>query len=184
MFYARGSTLHSTIEFLAHTLSADGLEAVLSRLPADDRALLKAVSVTDDVPYRVALALWRSADIALAEVDPRWAERAGDEAIRVRGMQLYAGLIQKPTPDDFLDQHISLFQRYYRPGDIKVTARTSGRATVRLIGFEAGDTLFCRRLTGGWLAGIEIAGARNPMVTHARCVLEGDLFCEWDVRWK
>ena len=184
MFYARGSTLHSTIEYLAHSLSAGALEEVLSRLTVDDRALLTAASVTDDVPYRVALALWRSADIALAEVDPYWAERAGAEAIRVRGMQLYAGLIQKPTPDEFLDQHISLFQRYYRPGDIKVTARTPGRATVRLIGFEAGDQLFCRRLTGGWLAGIEIAGARDPMVTHARCVLEGDLFCEWDVRWK
>ena len=184
MFYARGSTLRSTMEYLAHCLSADALERVLSRLPTEDRALLEAVAVTDDVPYRVALSLWRSADVALAEIDPYWAERAGAEAIRVRGMQLYAGLIQKPTPDDFLDQHISLFQRYYRPGDIKVTARMVGRATVRLIGFEAGDQLFCRRLTGGWLAGIEIAGAREPMVTHARCVLEGDLFCEWDVRWK
>lgn len=184
MFYARGSTLRSTMDYLAHSLSAAAFEGVLSRLPTDDRALLEAAAVTDDVPYRVALSLWRSADLALAKVDPHWAERAGAEAIRVRGMQLYAGLIQKPTPDDFLDQHISLFQRYYRPGDIKVTARMAGRATVRLIGFEAGDQLFCRRLTGGWLAGIEIAGAREPMVTHARCVLEGDLFCEWDVRWK
>ena len=184
MFYARGSTLRSTMEFLAHSLSADALEGVLSRLPTEDRALLEAAAVTDDVPYRVALSLWRSADLALAAVDPYWAERAGAEAIRVRGMQLYAGLIQKPTPDEFLDQHISLFQRYYRPGVIKVTARMAGRATVRLIGFEAGDQLFCRRLTGGWLAGIEIAGALEPIVTHARCVLEGDLFCEWDVRWK
>ncbi|MEO8623511.1 MAG: hypothetical protein ABI625_20710 [bacterium] len=184
MFYARGSTLHSTMEYLAHALPADVLEVVLSRLSSAERSLVETASVTDDVPYQVALSLWRSADKELAQVDPLWAERAGAEAIRVRGMQLYAGLIQKPTPDEFLDQHISLFQRYYRPGDIKVTDRTTGRATVRLIGFEAGDRLFCRRLTGGWIAGIEIAGAREPLVTHARCVLEGDLFCEWDVRWK
>ena len=184
MFYARGSTLHSTREYLAHALSAEALDAVLSRLSPDERAWIETASMTDDVPYHVALHLWQSADLELAGTNPYWAERAGAEAIRVRGMQLYAGLIQKPTPDDFLDQHISLFQRYYRPGDIKVTARTVGRATVRLIGFEAGDRLFCRRLTGGWLAGIEIAGAREPQVTHARCVLEGDLFCEWEVRWK
>lgn len=184
MFYARGSTLHSTMEYLARVLSPAKCELVLSRLSADDRALLDGCSVTDDVPYRVALSLWRSADKELADVDPFWAEHAGAEAIRLRGMQLYAGLIQKPTPDDFLTQNISLFQRYYRPGDIKVTERTSGRATVRMTGFEAGDRLFCRRLTGGWIAGIEIAGGHEPIVKHARCVLDGDLFCEWEVRWK
>ena len=184
MFYARGSTLHSTMEYLARVLSPAACDAVLSRLSTEERALLHAASVTDDVPYRVALSLWRSADKELGAVDPRWAENAGAEAIRVRGMQLYAGLIRKPTPDDFLTQHISLFQRYYRPGDIKVTERSPGRATVRMTGFEAGDRLFCRRLTGGWIAGIEIAGGREPVVTHARCVLDGDLFCEWEVRWK
>jgi hypothetical protein len=184
MFYTRGSTLHSTIEYLERVLSPSACEAVLARLAPEERELLSRVAVTDDVPYHVALSLWRSADLALSSLDPQWAERAGAEAIRVRGMQLYSGLLQKPTPLEFLTQHISLFQRYYRPGDMKVTERTTGRATARLIGFEPGDRLFCRRLTGGWLAAIEIAGAREPMVTHARCVLEGDLFCEWEVRWR
>ena len=34
------------------------------------------------------------------------------------------------------------------------------------------------------IAVTEIAGGHDAHVTHARCVLEGDLFCEWDVRWK
>jgi hypothetical protein len=184
MFYTRGSTLQSTIEYLGRVLSPRRCEQVLARLGAEDRALMDQAAVTDDVPYRVALSLWRSADEALREQDPQWAEQAGAEAIRVRGMQLYGGLLQKPTPLEFLTQHISLFQRYYRPGDMKITERTNGRATARLVGFEPGDRLFCRRLTGGWLAAIEIAGARAAQVTHARCVLEGDLFCEWEVRWR
>jgi hypothetical protein len=184
MLYTRGSTLRSTLEFLEHALPAAAREAVLARLSASDRALVETVAVTDDVPYQVALNLWRSADIALAPIDPHWAEHAGAEAIRVRGMQLYSGLLLKPTPEEFLAQHISLFQRYYRPGDMKVAERAPGRATARLIGFEPGDTLFCRRLSGGWLAAITIAGGREPMVHHARCVMEGDLFCEWEVRWK
>lgn len=184
MYYTRGSTLHSTIEYLEHVLSPSACATVLSRLAPEERAWLDRASLTDDVPYPVALGLWRSADIELHGVDPQWAEHAGAESIRVRGMQLYSGLLKKPTPLEFLAQHISLFQRYYRPGDMIITERGSGRATSRMVGFEAGDRLFCRRLTGGWLAAMQIAGGREPSVNHARCVLEGDLFCEWEMRWK
>lgn len=184
MFYTRGLTLHSTIEYLEHALSPGELGVVLSRLTADERAWLERASLTDDVPYPVALSLWRSADEALRDEDPQWVEHAGAESIRVRGMQFYSGLLKKPTPDEFFAQHISLFQRYYRPGDMIITGRSAGRATARMVGFEAGDRLFCRRLTGGWLAGMQIAGGHDVSVNHARCVLEGDLFCEWEVRWK
>ena len=184
MFYTRGSTLHSTLEYLQHALSASAYDEVLARLTASDRRLLSSAAVTDDVPYSVALNLWRSADIALGPINPQWAEHAGAEAIRVRGLKLYGGLLQKPTPLEFVTGHISLFQRYYRPGDMRVTEKVAGRAITRLEGFEPGDRLFCRRLTGGWRAAIEIAGGHNAQVTHARCVMEGDLFCEWDIRWK
>lgn len=184
VLFTRGSTLRSTLEYLERTLSPGEREAVLSRLSPSARSLVESAGVTDDVSYQVALDLWRSADVALAPKDPQWAEHAGAEAIRLRGMQLYSGLLLKPTPEDFLAQHISLFQRYYRPGDMKVAERAPGRAVARLVGFEPGDPLFCRRLSGGWLAAIEIAGGKDPVVHHARCVMEGDLFCEWEVRWK
>jgi hypothetical protein len=184
MLFTRGSTLRSTLEFLGHALPPAERDAVLGRLSPADRAVIERAAVTDDVPYQVALNLWRSADVALRNADPQWAEHAGAEAIHKLGMQLYSGLLLKPTPEEFLAQHISLFQRYYRPGDMKVTKRATGRATARLIGFEPGDTLFCRRLSGGWLAAITIAGGKQPVVHHARCVMEGDLFCEWEVRWR
>ena len=184
MFYTRGLTLHSTLDYLAHALPPSEYAEVLSRLSAEERAWLERASLTDDVPYSVALSLWRSADAALRLLDPQWVERAGAESIRIRGMQFYSGLLKKPTPVEFFAQHISLFQRYYRPGDMIITEKGAGRATARMVGFEAGDRLFCRRLTGGWLAGMQISGGREPTVSHARCVLEGDLFCEWEVRWK
>ena len=184
MFQTRGSTLRSTMDYLARVLDAAALDAVLGRLPAASRAVVEGAGMTDDVPYAVALELWRSADLTLAPRNPGWAEEAGAEAIRVRGMQLYGGLLQKPTPLEFVTQHISLFQRYYRPGDMKVTEHASNRARARLIGFEPADRLFCRRLPGGWIAAISLAGGREAVVEHARCTLEGDLFCEWEIRWK
>lgn len=184
MLLTRGSTLRSTMEYLERVLDHDALEAVLARLDPASRALAKGAALTDDVPYEAALELWRSADITLSPLNAMWAEEAGAEAIRLRGMQLYKGLLAKPTPLEFVTQHISLFQRYYRPGDVKVIEHAPTRARARLIGFEPGDRLFCRRLTGGWEAAITLAGGRDAMVEHARCTLEGDLFCEWETRWK
>ncbi|MDB4879856.1 MAG: hypothetical protein JWL60_1302 [Gemmatimonadetes bacterium] len=184
MLYTRGSTLRSTLDYLARVADAATYDLILARLSPDSRSVVEQAAMTDDVPYAVALELWRSADAALAPTHPAWVEEAGAEAIRVRGMQLYAGLLQKPTPLEFVTQHISLFQRYYRPGDMKVTEHASARARARLIGFEPGDRLFCRRLTGGWVAAITLAGGRDAVVEHVRCTLEGDLFCEWETRWK
>lgn len=184
MLYTRGSTLRSTMEYLERVLDAAECERVLSRLSAESRTLVERAGLTDDVPYQTALDLWRSADLALAAVNPTWAEEAGAEAIRVRGVQLYGGLLQKPSPFEFVTQHISLFQRYYRPGDVKITEHARNRARARLVGFESGDRLFCRRLTGGWVAAVSLAGGHEAVVEHARCTLEGDPFCEWEIRWK
>jgi len=96
MLFTRGSTLRSTVEFLAHALPAEECERVLARLTPSDRALVEHASVTDDVPYEVALNLWRSADLALAAIDPAWAEHAGAESIRVRGVQLYSVCCSSP----------------------------------------------------------------------------------------
>ena len=181
--FTRGSTVRSTVEFL-RDLAPDGVEAVLSGLRPADRKMVEAVGDTDELPYRIALALWHGADALLGAHDPRWIDRSGSWAIEQAGMRLYGGLIRKPSPLEFLTQHISLFHLYYRPGDMVVVEQSAGRAVMRLVGFEPGDTLFCRRLSGGWTAALRIAGGKDVRAVHNRCSLEGDLFCEWELRWK
>lgn len=180
----RGSTVRSTIDFLQSQLPPAGVEEILKRLSPADRKTIRSVGDTDEIPYRVALALWRSIDETLGRDDPEWIDRSGSWAIERAGMQRYSGLIRKPTPIDFLTQHISLFHLYYRPGDMVVVDEGAGRAVMRLVGFEPGDTLFCRRLNGGWLASLRIAGGREVTSIHNRCSLEGDPFCEWELRWR
>jgi hypothetical protein len=47
-------------------------------------------------------------------------------------------------------------------------------ATLRRVGFDPVDTLFCRRQTGGLLPSVEIASGRDAAVRHVRCSAEGD----------
>ncbi|HYJ80956.1 MAG TPA: hypothetical protein VEW03_15190 [Longimicrobiaceae bacterium] len=180
---AKGSTLRSTLRFVEAELGAEAVDAVLAALPADERARVEAASPTDEVPMELLRALWDAVEQVVGERDPRWPERSGAFSIQSSGVELYRGILLKKNPLEFISQPVSLFQLYYRPGNMEVVDEEPGRAVLRLVGFP-GDPVFCRRQTGGLLRAVELAGGATPSVRHVRCSVEGDAFCEWELRWE
>jgi hypothetical protein len=182
--FAKGSTLRSTLAFVqAHEGGADTVERVLARLSADDRAWVEGAAATDEIPMELLRALWNAVDAEVAPADAHWAERSGAFSIESSGVQLYRGILLKKSPIEFLTQRVSLFRLYYQPGDMEVVQEEPGRAILRLVGFDPGTTIFCRRQTGGLLRAIELAGGSKASVRHVRCTVQGDAFDEWDLRW-
>ncbi len=180
---ARGSTFLATLEFLRQEGGAALQRRVLRALSPGDRKAIGGLAPTAEAPFALLLRLWRAADVALGGEDPSWMERAGAFSIAVSGQRLYRGILQKESPLQFLTQSVSLFRLFYHPGDMEVVQHTSRRAVLRLVGFPATDPLFCRRQTGGLTTALSIAGGAEPSVSHVRCELEGDAFCEWELRW-
>jgi len=183
---ARGSAVMATLEFLTAEKGESVLGRVLGNLSKDDRARITAVTATDEVPLSLPSKLWRAVDDELRATDPGWAERAGAFSIELRGVQSYGGILKKTTPAEFLTQQVSLFNLYYYGGDMRVVEEQHNRATLRLAGMSTDerDQLFCRRQTGGLERALSIAGGKSARVRHVRCAVEGDAFCEWDVRWE
>lgn len=183
---ARGSTVMATLEFLSAEIGTAAAQRVLAVLSSDDRTQIAAVVATDEVPLALPSRLWRAVQAEIGERDPGWVERAGAFSIELRGVQSYGGILRKTTPAEFLTQQVSLFRLYYRGGDMVVVEQHNNRATLRLIGLESGerDQLFCRRQTGGLERALTISGGKGARVRHVRCAVEGDAFCEWDVRWE
>ena len=181
--YAKGSTIRTTLDFL-HAEGGPPLVArVLENLPPATRDALGHVEPTAEIPYATLQTLWQAADAALG-ADPTWPERSGAFSIESLGVQMYRGILLKRSPGEFLTQSVSLFQLYYRPGDMTVVHEEPGHAVLRLVGFDASTSVFCRRQTGGLRCAITLAGGAEPSTRHVRCVLEGDAFCEWELRWK
>lgn len=183
---ARGSTILATLEFLSSEKSPAVVSKVLERLSEDDRAAIESLSPTDEVPLSLPSRLWHAVDAEIGATDPDWVERAGAFSISLRGVQSYGGIIKKTTPKEFLTQQVSLFNLYYHGGDMAVVEEAGNRATLRLSGLntDGRDQLFCRRQTGGLEKALSIAGGKSARVRHVRCAIEGDAFCEWDVRWE
>jgi hypothetical protein len=181
--HAKGSTLRSTLRFVEAEFDAATAREVLSRLGEAERARVEAAAPTDEVPIELLRALWDAVEEVVGERDPRWPERSGAFSIQSGGVEMYRGILLKKEPLEFLTQPVSLFQLYYRPGNMEVVEEEAGRAVLRLVGFP-GDPVFCRRQTGGLLRAIELAGGVRPSVRHVRCSVEGDAFCEWELRWE
>lgn len=180
---ARGSALRSTLAYIAERSGPGAVEDVLGRLRPDERRAVAAVTPTDEVPMELMRSLWRATDAVLGPADPAWQERSGAFSIEGAGVQLYGGILLKQSPMEFLTQRVSLFRLFYQPGNMEVVEAEDGRAVLRLVGFDPGDTTFCRRQTGGLLRSVELAGGASPSVRHVRCSVEGDAFCEWELRW-
>lgn len=180
---AKSSTLRSTLRYVEAEYGDAAAAGVLDRLGAGDRARIEAAGAIDEVPIELLRALWDAVDATIGRRDPGWPEKSGAFSIQGLGVQLYGGILRKRDPLEFLSQPVSLFRLYYQPGNMEVVEAEPGRAVLRLVGFP-GDPVFCRRQTGGLLRAVELAGGVHPSVRHVRCAVEGDAFCEWELRWE
>jgi hypothetical protein len=181
---ARGSTLRSTLAFVQRIAGDETVARIRGRLAADDRARIDAAAPTDEIPLTLLHALWRAVEAEIGAEHPDWPEKSGAFAIEGTGQQLYGGILRKKSPMEFLTQRVSLFRLYYHPGNMEVVEAEQGRAVLRLVGLDPGERTFCRRQTGGLLRSVEFAGGTSATVRHVRCSLDGDAFCEWELRWE
>lgn len=184
---AKGSTVQSTLAFVAATFGEMVATEALALLDDQDRAAVMRLGSTDELPYALVVRVWETADRVVRQRVPdaaTWAEDAGAASIGSYGVQLYGGILRKPSPLEFLTQSISLFRLYYQPGDMQVVESGPGRVVLRLVGFDPITTLFCRRQVGGLRQAITLAGGGDAYVRHVRCAIEGDAFCEWELQWQ
>ena len=181
--YCKGSVVRSTLAFVRAERGEQATTQMLEALPPETRRRLTAAEPTEEIPFALVRALWEAADALLGASEAKWSERAGAFSIESAGVQFYGGILKKSNPTEFLTQSVSLFRLYYRPGDMEVVYEAPGTAVLRLVGFDAQTTLFCRRQTGGLSCALTIAGGVKPRVRHVRCAVEGDAFCEWELDW-
>jgi hypothetical protein len=180
---AKASVLHGTLAYLQQAGGEALVTAVLGDLEPQLAGRLAGLGAQGEVALPDLFALWEAADGRLRGDHPDWMERAGEFAIDRAGRHDYSGIVGKPSPEEFLNQRISLFQLFYRAGRMEIVRNEEGRAVLRLVDFGPSTPLFCARQTGGLRRTLELAQGGAPGVRHVRCEHEGDAFCEWELIW-
>ena len=73
----RASTLRSTMEYVEREVDSRARAAILARLPAAELAIVEGAPEQEEVPYEIALHLWRAINATLAPRDAQWMEHMG-----------------------------------------------------------------------------------------------------------
>ncbi|MEO8359095.1 MAG: hypothetical protein ABI672_03615 [Vicinamibacteria bacterium] len=95
---------------------------------------------------------------------------------------VYAALLARPTPFDFLKAVERAWGQFSDTGSATVEMVSDGKAKVRIEGLTISPVL-CDRQTGYLTRSLSLAGAKELKVKKGLCVQKGDKACEWTVSW-
>jgi hypothetical protein len=78
----------------------------------------------------------------------------------------------------------TLLSSMYDTGEMKVTERALGRATLDYSGFALPTREVCDTFTGYNLERMVLLGFDHPTVRHVSCRANGESTCSWLLEWK
>ena len=181
----KGGVIKSRLEFVRARAGEAGLEAVLARLPREDREVLRGwILPITWYPLDLNLRL----DDAIAMVlSPGDRDRVFLEMGRASADSNLGGpqrpYVREGDPHFLLRAAPQIFSAYYRVG-----RRTYGRtgetsAVLRTYDAENVTRTDCLTVVGWHQRAIELCGGKAVRVAETRCRTRGDPHCEYRCEW-
>jgi uncharacterized protein (TIGR02265 family) len=178
----KGVVLKSRLGFVRDNKGPAGIESVLARLPAEDRAAIENLLPSSWYPFEINERL----DQAIAQEMGR-----GEETFTILGERSatdnlaasHRAFVDARDPHGLLQHAASIHQAYYDTG-YRTYERTGERSAV-LVTHECASFSRPECLTNvGWhRKAIEICGGRNARVADAQCRARGDAVCTYVCEW-
>ena len=181
----RGVLLRSTVNYIGGHLSPEALKQWMNGLLPEDRRIIDQSPATQEWVPAETLA-------RLMESYVRRAQAGAESEYIAMGRascddSLSAILPPGPFPNGpeyIVRRAVSLWRHFYDQGECEVHLEGPGEAVFRVRGIELARPALCQRVSGWMQRALELAGAREPKVTHACCSFDTHRFEEWRAVWK
>jgi hypothetical protein len=180
----RGNVLKSRLAFVRQRFGPEGVEAVLQRLPREDRTVLEGtIDVGEWYPFKTGERL----DDAIAEVLGKNNSRIFEDMGATSAVQSLSGIqrfyLDPGNPQGFMLRAPLIYQVYYDKGwrEYRPTGPNSGvMTTYEAETFSAAD---CQTVIGWHKKALEMCGAKNVQMVEEVCRARGGEFCRYLVSW-
>jgi uncharacterized protein (TIGR02265 family) len=181
----KGGVLLSRLQFLRKRFGQAGLEKVLARLPADDRAALTGIVIPISwYPFELNLRL----DEAIAAEAPRSEQgriflELGVASAETNLLSNHAVFVHKGDPHHLLARAAQIYRLYYDKGRRVYEKLGDTHAQLRTYDAENVTATDCQTVVGWHQRAIEMCGGQEVHIAETRCRTRGDDYCEYDCRW-
>ena len=179
----KGSPVRSLQKFIESELTPSQRNAVLSALPADYAARLRApILPTETIPVSILNQLTETAAQTKGESVEQFARRAGREAAADAVKGIYRFFAMVLTPAALLAKASQMWSALYNRGQLQVADQTDHGATIKLLDFPS-ESAGCSRTTG-WIERMaELTGVKDVRIQQTQCYAKGAPHCEWSITW-
>ncbi len=181
----KGSVLKSRLGFVEELAPQGGLEAVLGRMPAEDRKQLTGLLASKWYPFE----LGRRLDEAIAREfggglgGYEFFERLGEASAAKNLGTVHKEFLVRGDPHAFLERTPMIYSFYYSQGrrEYRKTGPTEAvLTTVEAETFSAPD---CATVVGWYRKALEMCDARTPKVVEEECRAQGAEVCRYRLSW-
>lgn len=186
MARVKGTAVKASIAFLKDRTDAETFEALLGHLAPENRNIL-AQPILQSSWYELSLLL----DV-MAAAEGRIALTPGRSLAWEMGRfsaefglkTIYKVFFKVADPGFIIRKSSQVFSTYYDSGRMEVIASEERAATMRITGFDQPHVWFCDRILGWMERTLELSGAKNPRLSHPKCMARGDASCDYSGRWQ
>jgi hypothetical protein len=174
--------LKSRLGFVRDNKGAAGLESVLARLPAADRALLDNLLPSSWYAFEINERLDQAIAREMGQGDAIFTV-LGERSAADNLAASHRAFVDGQDPHGLLRHAASIHQAYYDTGHR--TYERTGERSALLVTHDCASFSRPECLTNmGWhRKAIEVCGGRNPRVSDPQCRARGDAVCAYVCEW-
>lgn len=179
----KGSVLRARLAFSEEHSGGKGLDAVLDRLPAADRPLLKGLLASKWYPFELGQRLDQAIVAALGGGKPDFFLRLGEASAEKNLTGVHKDFLVPGDPHAFLARAPMIYSFYYDQGrrDYEKLGPREARLTTREA--ETFSTADCLTVVGWHKKALEMCGAGGVRVSEEECRARGGAVCRYRVCW-
>lgn len=181
--HVKGQTLKSMLLYAEQELTPPQYQQLLSTLSPDERKEIAYVLPTSTHPVGLVNRLTVQAARIAGRPVHEFARGAGrfNAAEGVKGV--YRFLARMMKPDVLLGKAATMWSTMNLAGNLSMKKQSASGGVLWLTDYPEPDEVMCCRITGWMEQILELAGSKNPTVTHSLCRARGAEVCEWQVTW-
>lgn len=181
----RGLLIKSTIEYIENHFGSDAFHKVLNDLNENDRAIISShiytLSMEPCIPYRNFLI---AIDKIFGEGDFKLCRKMSFHKATYSLPSFFKAYIRMGDPH-FGVKHVPIiWSLLYNSGYFKIKNMKKTSSLIRFYDFKIPHKVFCASILGFGEGMAITCGAKNPLGTETKCVLQGAEYCEYILSWE